>query len=349
MEIGNQILFFLAGLGVFNGFLLALYLFLLVKPRRWVNILFGLLILMLCIRIGKSLFYIFTDVARVYRQIGLSACIMIGPFLFLYVKHFLAKIKGPDNFAWFHILTPLFSIIIVGMIRPYEGFPDFWNNYMVIAIYTVWAIYMIATTILIIPLVQKVIRKKTTISEYWVLMVYTCVLILCVTYILAYSGFPYLSGPLLFSLIFYVLMAFLISKKNRSIILFEEPVKYQNQKVSEEKADDLLNRLSDFMQNEHFYLNPKIKLAQIATSINSTPHEVSQVINNRLGMSFNHYINEFRVKAACRMLKESDHLTIEGIGQEVGFNSRTAFYSAFKVMMNQTPAQYKSQIKKSVK
>lgn len=45
------------------------------------------------------------------------------------------------------------------------------------------------------------------------------------------------------------------------------------------------------------------------------------------------------------MLKESDHLTIEGIGQEVGFNSKSTFYKAFKTHMNQTPSQYKIQMK----
>ncbi len=348
MEIGSQILFFLAGLGVFNGFLLALYLFFFVRPRRWVNFLFGLLMLMLCIRIGKSLFFIFTDVARIYRQIGLSACIMVGPFLYLYIKHFLNKIKTPKNVDWVHILIPLFSIILIGFLRPYEAYPEFWNNFMVLSIYGVWSIYMIGTFFLVFPLIRKGIKKQISFKEGWILLIYSCILILCIAYILAYYGFPYLSGPLLFSLIFYVLIAFLANKKSRMLIMYDEPVKYQNQKISEKKAEDLINRLSGIMQNEHFYLNPKIKLAQIAQSIDSTPHELSQVINNRLGISFNHYINEFRIKAACRMLQEYDHLTIEGIGREVGFNSRTAFYAAFKTMMNQTPAQYKMQLKKSL-
>jgi len=345
MEIGTQILFFLAALGVFNGVLLAGYFLFFTKPRRWVNLLFGLLMLMLCIRIGKSLFHIFTDLDRIYKQIGLSACMMIGPFLFLYVRNFLEKVKAPSRIDFFHIGIPLFTILTIGVIWPYETDPEVWNSSIVNFIYSVWVLYMLGITVTMIPLIQKAFKKQTTIGERWILLVYGCILTLCIAYVLALFRFPYLAGPLLFSLVLYLLMGFLASKTNRSLIIKEEPVKYQNQKLSKEKSNDLLLRLAEKMQTEHSYLNNKIKLAQVASSIDSTPHEVSQVINNRLGISFNNYINEFRIKAACKLLKESDHLTIEGIGQEVGFKSKSAFYAAFKLQTDQTPAQYKTQLK----
>ncbi len=347
MAIGNQILFFLAGLGVFNGFLLALCFLFLIKPRRWVNILFGLLMLMLCIRIGKSVFHIFMEVDRFYRQIGLSACIMVGPLMWLYVRHFLADTSGAKRSDGLHLLIPLTTIVTVGLIWPYESHPDAWNYQIVRGIYAVWIVYMIASAWWVGPLVKKAFRKEATIREYWLLLVVSSILLLCIAYNLAYYGFPYLSGPLLFSLVFYVLTGFLISKKNYSHILRAAPVKYQNQKVSEDKADQLLQSLSDLMQEEELYLNQKIKLADVAQSIASTPHEVSQVINDRLGISFNQYINEYRIKAACELLQESDHLTVEGIGQEVGFSSRSAFYTAFKTVMKQTPGQYKVVLKKA--
>lgn len=343
MEIGNQILFFLAGLGVFNGCLLAIYFLFMLKPKKWVNILFGLLMLMLCIRIGKSLFHVFTDLDRIYRQIGLSACIMIGPFLFLYIKNILSKTSIASKSDWAHILIPLLGVSIFGLFFPYEHYDALWNKYVVQIIYAIWIIYTIAACWLIMPLFSKVFKKEGTIIDYWLLLVGSSVSLICLAYNLSYYGIPYLSGPIIFSAVFYILTGFLISNKNYSIILQQEPIKYQNQKISESKANDLIQRLSKSMQVEKPYLNSNIKLADIAKSIDASPHEVSQVVNNKLKISFNHYINQFRVKDACVMLKESDHLTIEGIGQEVGFNSRSTFYKAFKTIMNQTPLQYKSQ------
>ena len=347
MELGNQILFFLAGLGVFNGFLMAVYILFILKPKRWINLLFGLLILMLCVRVGKSLLHVFTDLDRIYLQLGLSACILIGPLLFLYVKSIIAKFNKPSQMDLAHLLIPLFTIVIVGFIWPYATYPDIWNGYVVGGIYAWWTLYTLAACIIAIPVIRKVVREESMIIERWLVLVVSCLLLLNIAYNLAYQGFPYVAGPLLFSLIFYVLTGFLLRKKNFFAVLKQTSSSQQNQKMSDEKAIVLINRLSELMRSEASYLDQNIKLTNLAVSINATPHEVSHVINDRLGISFNHYINEFRIKKACSLLEQSDHLTIEGIGQEAGFKSRSAFYKAFKYFMNQTPSQYKSQIKRS--
>lgn len=347
MGIGNQLLFFLAGIGVFNGLLMAIYFFSLGKPQKRINTLFGLLLLMLCIRIGKSVFHVFMDLDRLYLQIGLSACMMIGPFAYLYVHHFLFREKAFRASSTLHVVVPLLTVVVAGMVWPYETQPEAWNTYIVKGIYSVWFIYMIITTIKVAPLIPKALKKQTTIGEQWLLLVHACVSIICIAYILAYFGFPYLAGPILFSLVFYLLLGFLLVKKNRSNIVYPDATKYQRQKIGQEKASRLLDQLAEMMTSEQAYLNPKIKLSQIAQAIDSTPHEVSQLINDRLGISFNQYINKFRVQAACRLLQSADHLTMEGIGKEAGFNSKSAFYLAFKTIMQQTPAQYKAQLKTS--
>ncbi len=343
MEIGNQILFFLAGLGVFNGLLLAFYFLFWLKPRKIVHLLFGFLMLMLCVRIGKSLFHIFTDVDRIYRQIGLSACMMIGPFLYLYLQHFIESRKW-SKLDSFHLFLPLFSILTIGIIWPYETEPQIWNTIIVKLIYGTWILYMLLSLKVVFPFFQKIRSRSLDIKELWLLLVYTCILLLCIAYNIALVGFPYLAAPLLFSIVLYLLLGFLFSRKLRAAVLEDRPVKYQKQKVSDAKAEALLNRLTAMMTNEKKYLDQKVKLAQIAGLVDSTPHEVSQVINDRLGISFNQYINEFRIKDACKMLKEDHHLTVEGIGQEVGFSSRSSFYTAFKNVMKQTPGQYKAEV-----
>lgn len=347
MGIGNQLLFFLAGIGVFNGLLMAVGFFVLGRSKKRINFLFGLLLLMLCIRIGKSVFHVFMDLDRLYLQIGLSACMMIGPFVYLYIHHFLSREKNFSTSSILHIAIPLLTVILTGTIWSYEAHPGAWNTYIVKGIYTVWFLYMLVISVKVAPLVQKVFNRQATIGEQWILLVYGCVSLICVAYILAYFGFPYLAGPILFSLVFYVLLGFLLIKKNRSHILYPETIKYQGRKVGEEKADSLLNRLAEKMKAEQPYLNPKIKLSEIAHSIDATPHEVSQVINDRLGISFNQYINQFRIQSACTLLQTADHLTMEGIGKEAGFNSKSAFYLAFKTIKQQTPAQYKAQLKAS--
>lgn len=343
MELGNQLLFFVAGLGAFNGLLLALYFLFSVRPQRWLNVLFACLMLMLCLRVGKSLFHSFTDLDRIYRQIGLSACILIGPSLYLYIKSALLKRQKPTQKDILHLTIPPLLILLVGIIWPYESKPDAWNKVIVIGIYGIWAAYTVLAGRLLLPVFKK--EKKVTRLHQWLLLVFGCVALLCVAYVMAYLGFPYLAGPILFSIVFYVLIGFLLQKENRLAVLQDAGSKYQKQRISTEKGDALLKRLSTAMEEERFYLDSKIKLPQLAAALAVSPHEISQVVNDRLGISFNHYINDYRVKAACQLLESHDHLTVEGIGKEVGFNSRSAFYTAFKYHRNQTPAQYKSQLK----
>lgn len=344
MGLGDQILFFSAGLGVFNGFILVIYLLFFAKPKKWSTILLGFLIMMICLRIGKSLFHVFTDLDRVYRQIGLSACMMIGPFLWVYLRAFLREKDEFNKWDAVHILMPFMGISIYGIFRPYEHNDALWNQWVIYIIYWVWIFYVVISYYYLHPIIIKAFKGEASIRSYWAILVYGCVAILCLAYNLVIFNFPYLAGPILFSLILYFLVGVLINHKNRKQILYGEPIKYKKQKMDHQEAEQLLFKLEHLMKEKQAYLNPKLKLGEIASLIDSTPHGLSQVINDRLQMTFNQYVNKYRVQAACKMLQENEEFTIEGIGLEVGFNSRSSFYSAFKSIMNQTPSQYKSKM-----
>lgn len=339
VSLGDQILFLLAGLGVFNGLLLSIY-FISVKPRKWYNLLFSILLLMLCVRIGKSLFFLFADISRTFRQVGLSACVLIGPALYLYLKNIHLRREKITKTDLAHLIITALFVIVVGIIWPYEHYPDFWNQRMVLMIYGIWVIYMLASTFV----VSSIVRDKTVLDKIlrrWMLLVYGGVMVLCIAYVLAYFGFPYLAGPLLFSVILYAILFYLATKENRNRVLGTSPIKYANRVSSMAGDEVLLSAIEDLMKEDQLYLDHDLKLQDVSTSTGYSVHAVSRVINSRLGLSFNKYVNGFRVDKACRLLLENDLLSVEGIAQEVGFNSKTTFYTAFKEKMQLTPAQYK--------
>ena len=105
----------------------------------------------------------------------------------------------------------------------------------------------------------------------------------------------------------------------------------------------LSNELSSLMQTKVLFKNPDVKLKNIADELNVSKHHLSQLLNDNLGKSFAQYINELRTEEAKQLLVENNQFTLEAIGFEAGFSSKSTFYATFKKIVGQTPAEYKKQ------
>ena len=93
---------------------------------------------------------------------------------------------------------------------------------------------------------------------------------------------------------------------------------------------------------EAFFCSPNPTLKALADAIGTHPNAVSRLINQESGGNFNDFVNGFRIRLAQeRLLSEAcRHLTVEAIGQSVGFRSKSAFYQAFKKQTGLSPSQY---------
>jgi len=71
--------------------------------------------------------------------------------------------------------------------------------------------------------------------------------------------------------------------------------------------------------------------------------EVSNVINKFANKNFNLFLNEFRIDEAKHLINNdsSDKFNLTWIAEEVGFNSRSSFFAAFKTISGTTPTEYK--------
>jgi AraC-like DNA-binding protein len=61
-------------------------------------------------------------------------------------------------------------------------------------------------------------------------------------------------------------------------------------------------------------------------------------------LNFNEWVNNYRVDKALEILqdKKNDHFSIEGVGIDSGFKSRSAMYTAFKKKTGQSPGNFRS-------
>lgn len=114
------------------------------------------------------------------------------------------------------------------------------------------------------------------------------------------------------------------------------------QAVSENRNEpEKLKPLLDFMKAQKPYLDDKLTLQKLAEQMNMPEKQLSLLINQYTGKHFFDFINEFRINDAKVLLKEQPQLTVLEILYEVGFNSRSSFYTAFKKETHQTPTDYR--------
>ncbi len=338
MDVSKELLFFFSALGAFNGLFLSIYFLFFSKPKKSYKLFLGLLLLALSIRIGKSVFFYFKqDLAIGYLMFGLTACFFIGPFLFLYVRSSLGQGKSTE-WKW-HIL-PSIPVIAGLMYLYYQN-----QGLAVKLIYLQWLVYVMLSWYSAKTLLKKLFDRSQRLlaNEAWMISVIIGVsLIWAAYYFSRYTS--YISGALTFSFFLYLMILFLFFNRKKSVKLFNEKSKYENKKIQQEEARALLRKLNTIMHEEQLYKNSLLKLSDLAKKMNISPHHLSQLLNDNIEKNFSLYVNEFRIKEAQRMIASDSQLTLEAIGYECGFNSKSTFFTSFKKISGSTPSEYKALI-----
>jgi len=122
----------------------------------------------------------------------------------------------------------------------------------------------------------------------------------------------------------------------------EQRSKYAKSGLTDARMRSYMMALDRIMRHEEAYLDPELKLPQLAERVGCSVNHLSQVINSGFGMSFFDYINRHRVVRAKRVLRNLDrHAAVLKVAYSVGFNSNSAFYTAFKKRVGMTPAQFR--------
>lgn len=106
-------------------------------------------------------------------------------------------------------------------------------------------------------------------------------------------------------------------------------------------CDAALARLRSLMQSERIYIDPALNLPGLAEQLALSTHQLSELINARLGKGFSRYLREQRVAAAKSMLCAAPSASVLSVGLSVGFTSQSNFYEAFREIEGMTPGQYR--------
>jgi AraC-like DNA-binding protein len=118
--------------------------------------------------------------------------------------------------------------------------------------------------------------------------------------------------------------------------------RYAGSSLGPESATEIETRLLTSLESDRPFLDAGLTIVRLAARLHVPQSHLSQVVNQRLGCSFSDLMAEYRVREAKRLLLDpSTRRTVDEVARESGFQSRSAFYQAFKRHAGETPTAFR--------
>lgn len=122
----------------------------------------------------------------------------------------------------------------------------------------------------------------------------------------------------------------------------ESEEKYKKSSLETGQLTLIFEKVKQVLLDQQLYLKNDLTLTHLSAAVGIPRHQLSQAINSCYSGNFFDLINDYRVEAFKQFASMPDkkHLSLLGIAQEAGFNSKASFYSVFKKKTGMTPAEY---------
>ncbi|MCB1144702.1 MAG: helix-turn-helix domain-containing protein [Leptospiraceae bacterium] len=124
----------------------------------------------------------------------------------------------------------------------------------------------------------------------------------------------------------------------------EEKPKYARSQLAGLDVQKVVIKLIDLMENDKIYYDETLSMEGLSSQLHLTRHQLSEILNRILGTNFYDFVQKYRIREAMEMIEKRKDLNILNIAFEVGFQSKSAFNTAFKKISGTTPIGYKSSL-----
>ena len=113
-------------------------------------------------------------------------------------------------------------------------------------------------------------------------------------------------------------------------------------KPYDENLEDIYLRVTELLKEKKLYLNPELKIIDLAILLNIHPNLMSKAINYVSEANFYDLINKMRVDEFINNMKNADanKYTIIAIAFDSGFNSKATFNRNFKAISGMSPSEF---------
>ncbi|PCE64944.1 hypothetical protein B7P33_07240 [Sediminicola luteus] len=329
------------GLGVIHGFMLGVYLLAKKYTTGISHKILGVLLLLFGLRISKSIFLYFTsDLEFILITLGLTLILLLGPLFYLYtrsclVKDFQIRLKMGLHALPFLIFLVLNSLMLLSK--------TFYVSFGIYAIYLHFLGYILGSFFLFRKQLKQGVSLGST-KKKWLYAIHFGIVFIWASYFFFLLGeaIPYIMGPLTYSIAIYGLSLWALKHK----VFQEDKVKYKGSSMDIVASRSIFEALTTYLEKEKAYLNPDLKLQDIASKLKVSTHALSRSVNENGHQNFQQFLNSYRIQEAKSKLTSNEYrkLTISAIAFDCGFNSISAFNAAFKKVEGRTPSQYRASL-----
>ncbi len=123
--------------------------------------------------------------------------------------------------------------------------------------------------------------------------------------------------------------------------LAEQPVEPEPEELKLQQEAAFAERMYLLFEKEHVYLNPRLRLSELATLLGTNRTYLSQYFNQNCESTFYDFVNDYRIHHAKLLLHSTDD-TLETIAMNSGFNSLSTFRRAFVQREGMSPIEFRA-------
>ncbi len=303
------------------------------SPLRWLS----LLLAGLAIRLLKSVILVlFPDSPYLIPAVGLVGTSLIGVFLWFYVRS-LGTNAAKNTLSsrdWVHF-APTLLIIIAQLIDTHEPM--------------VFALYCLANLHMGLYMAFSwwwIKREQGKYGMQWVRYLFSGLVLIWLVFcahLFVHEMGAYLLTTATATGVLYGISIWGIKRQEGLLKYFESeenkrPEKSENLAQLREVAEEV----ERILRQEKTYTDATLSVQKLAIRLKVQPYLLSKAVNSHLKKTFPELLNHYRIEEATKLLASPKHrhLSVEAIAYDSGFNTLSAFYTAFKKMHQVTPAEY---------
>ena len=367
MEGSFQIIDIIIIIGICQGIFLTFTLQRISNNNHSANTILSKLILIATMMlIGRFIYFRYLNLTIFHWSILVDSLVFLfGPLFYIYIRRLLFKGNTSYLLPVYHA-TPFLLLLTLSIFYlihySSEDFYQYFLNGNLKTIFNIISIVMIASNLYYLFRSYKLVKKykkeeKQNFSfeqspinflNSFLISFLVCLVAWIISYInysLLDRYFTYVNYESVWvaiPVLLYVIGYFSLKQPELFRIPLEVKISEKKARLSALDSDLLKKKLDSLMLNEKVFLQHDLTLREVAKLLKTSTNNISWLLNSVYKTTFYDFINSHRIKEFVKEVENKKHLqnTILALSIDAGFNSKSTFNKAFKVVMKDTPSNY---------